>query len=284
MFKKRSDPGLQDIVAALSEFRSGRLGSRVPLREGASDELKQVRDSINDTLGRAEELVESLRDGTLILMHEMKYPFIAARSWMLRARKDLPASALRDELDLLIVQIDEARAATAIMADISLQIASRDDRTNFAATGLSQVCEDVAIELGAFAQQRSQFVRVMGEEVAVFGRHQLLVIAVRNLVHNACRHSPANSVVDLLFGRAGANAWIEVRDRGSGIPEKISQEIIAGHSTNISPLGSRTTEGGGMGLGLRLSKAIFRRHRATIDIAQRDDGPGTRFRVEMPLS
>lgn len=273
---------LETINRSLQDFRSGNLGARVSLPGGADRELVDVQNNINETLERAEELVESLKSGTLVLLHEMKYPFIASRSWMLRARKSLPESVLRDELDTLIAQLDEARATTEVMADISLQIASRHDRTSFSATDLGGVCEEVVLELGDFAQERAQFISLSAGTARVFGRDHLLFVAIRNLVHNACRHSPDDSVIELVCQSSGGIASIEVRDRGAGIPEEVTEEITSDRSTLLAPFDSHRTEGGGLGLGLRLSKAIFKRHRARIEICRRTDGGGTLVRVEMP--
>jgi light-regulated signal transduction histidine kinase (bacteriophytochrome) len=174
MFRKSHGIELEQIRTSLENFRAGDLRARVSLPSTADQGLLDVQDSVNATL---EQLVESLKSGTLVLIHEMKYPFIAARSWMMRARNQLPPSILRDELDTLIVQLDEARAATEVMADISMQVASRHDTSNFAATDLAGVCDDVAIELGDFALERSQFIRVAGANAMVFGRDHLLVVA-----------------------------------------------------------------------------------------------------------
>ena len=279
-FAKRRD--LETINRSLQEFRSGNLSSRVSLDAGAGREFQDIQNQINETLERAEELVESLKSGTLVLIHEMKYPFIASRSWMVRARNTLPDSILRDELDTLIAQLDEARATTEVMADISLQIASRHDRSNFSPTDLAQVCEDVVLELGDFARERGQFIRLSGSGGVVFGRDHLLLVAIRNLVHNACRHSPDNAVVDLICNSWGGVAAIEVRDMGAGMPDEVSEEITSDRSTLLAPFGSRKTKGGGLGLGLRLSKAIFKRHLARIEIGDRPDGQGTLVRVELP--
>jgi signal transduction histidine kinase len=69
---------------------------------------------------------------------------------------------------------------------------------------------------------------------------------------------------------------------GAGMPDEVSDEITSDRSTLLAPFGSRKTEGGGLGLGLRLSKAIFKRHLARIDIGDRPDGQGTMVRVELP--
>jgi signal transduction histidine kinase len=73
-----------------------------------------------------------------------------------------------------------------------------------------------------------------------------------------------------------------VRDRGNGIPTHVTEEILSDRSTVFKPYGSQRTDGGGLGLGLRLSKAIFKRHQAHIQISGRTDGAGTLVRVELP--
>lgn len=271
---------LAEIQSVLNRVSSGDLASRVNPVGG--DGLTAIEVSLNETLDRTDELVASLRDGTRVLIHEMKYPFIAARSWMVRARDQLPPSNLRDDLDRLIVQIDEARAATEIMAEISLQIADRHDRTGFVDTDLRSVCEDVILELSDFARSRGQLIKAEISTAQAFGRDHLLFVALRNLVHNACTHSPLQSHIVVRCGAHGALAWLEVEDCGAGVPQEIRDEMQSGRSVPLRQRDSRTAIGGGLGLGLRLSKAIFRRHRAVMMLRDRRPGPGTILRVELP--
>ena len=187
---------LTQVRQVLDEVSAGDLSSRVPLASFDYDRrVHDIESSVNGMLERTEELVESLRAGTRVLVHEMKYPFIAARSWMSRAREKLPPSTFRDELDRLIVQIDEARLRADLMAEISLQIADRNDTTGFTRTDLRYVCEDVIVEVAEFARGRGQHLQAELSSVSVLGREHLLAVAVRNLVHNACNHSPLQSPV-----------------------------------------------------------------------------------------
>lgn len=278
---------LTQVRQVLTNVYEGDLSARVPPAGFDYDpRLHDVETSVNDMLERTEELVESLRGGSRVLVHEMKYPFIAARSWMTRAREKMPPSPLRDELDRLIVQIDEARVRADLMAEISLQIADRNDTTGFTKTDLRYVCEDVIVELAAFAKGRGQYLQAELSSVNVFGREHLLAVAVRNLVHNACNHSPLQSPVIIRCKPRNGRAMIEVEDNGPGFPVEIRGEVTNSRSIALATRDSRAgvSGGRGLGLGLRLSAAVFRRHRATMTPIDRNPGPGTIFRVEFPLA
>ena len=98
--------------------------------------------------------------------------------------------------------------------------------------------------------------------------------ALVNVFLNAAQFSPEGSTVDVAFGGDDARreAWIEVRDRGPGIPPRDREHIFDMFST---------TRPGGTGLGLFLAKAAVEHSRGRIGVWSRDGG-GTVFRITLP--
>lgn len=98
-----------------------------------------------------------------------------------------------------------------------------------------------------------------------------------NLVENAAKYTPAGTPIEVAAGSAGDEAWIEVRDRGPGIPE--------GEEERIFEKFYRASDGqraGGTGLGLAICRAIVHAHVGRISAASRDGG-GAVVRVALPL-
>jgi signal transduction histidine kinase len=103
---------------------------------------------------------------------------------------------------------------------------------------------------------------------------QLLLI----LVDNAIDHSPAGSAVTVRVRSTGANAVINVDDRGPGVP-LAERERIFEPFTRLS--GTTRHGSGGTGLGLAIARRIVDAHGGTIRAESPARG-GARFTVTLP--
>ena len=74
-----------------------------------------------------------------------------------------------------------------------------------------------------------------------------------NLVENAAKYSGSKRI-DLLAGRAGAQARFTVRDYGVGIPPELQEKLF-------TPLELQDTgQSHGLGIGLSICRSIIRAH------------------------
>jgi Osmosensitive K+ channel histidine kinase len=105
----------------------------------------------------------------------------------------------------------------------------------------------------------------------------LIAQALANLLENAARHTPKETVVRLRARTTAGELEISVEDYGGGVPaadlERVFEKFHRG-----------TTEGepGGMGLGLAICRAIVRLHGGRT-WAENLPAGGTAFRFTLPL-
>lgn len=95
-----------------------------------------------------------------------------------------------------------------------------------------------------------------------------------NLLLNACVHTPSGTPVTLTGGTDSVNGqvWLEVRDRGPGIPPELAGSIFERF---------RTTRPGGLGLGLPIVRGFMEAQRGSVTLAP--VSAGTCFRLALPL-
>jgi signal transduction histidine kinase len=107
-----------------------------------------------------------------------------------------------------------------------------------------------------------------------------MVRVVRNLLDNAIRHTPPGGVVVITAGLAagGDAAEVSVRDGCGGIPE---HELESVFEMAYRGDAARTPGDGGGGLGLAVARGLVEAHHGEITV--RNDGPGCRFTVRLPL-
>lgn len=99
----------------------------------------------------------------------------------------------------------------------------------------------------------------------VKGDPLLLELAINNLIENALKYSPKNSPVKVTLSAEGARGIrFQVADQGEGIPDA-EKSMIFRKFYRVGNEQTRKTKG--TGLGLYLSKAIVRKHRGQISIA-----------------
>lgn len=99
---------------------------------------------------------------------------------------------------------------------------------------------------------------------------------ITNLVENALRHG--GTEVEVATGAADGIAFIEILDRGPGIPEADAERMLQPFTRLDSARG-----GAGTGLGLAIVDRIARMHGGRVRLLPREGG-GLRARVELPLS
>ena len=99
---------------------------------------------------------------------------------------------------------------------------------------------------------------------------------IQNLVENALRHG--GGAAEIVTGSNDATAFIEVLDRGPGIPAGERDHMLQPFTRLDSARG-----GPGTGLGLAIVDRIARGHGGAVQLFGRDGG-GLRVRVELPLS
>jgi two-component system sensor histidine kinase KdpD len=98
-----------------------------------------------------------------------------------------------------------------------------------------------------------------------------------NLLDNALKYSPAESSIGITAHIHGRQLFVEVLDRGPGIPEHDLQRIFDKFYRIPVPEGV-----GGTGLGLSICKGIVEAHDGKIWAGKRSGG-GLRIVIQLPL-
>ena len=104
--------------------------------------------------------------------------------------------------------------------------------------------------------------------------------AIQNLIDNAMKYSPADSVITVSTHRVEPEVCISVTDQGIGVPEHEREQIFERFHRVDTSL-ARTTPG--VGLGLFIVKAIVDAHGGRIWVESGGVGQGSRFTMALPM-
>jgi two-component system, OmpR family, manganese sensing sensor histidine kinase len=149
-----------------------------------------------------------------------------------------------------------------------------------------------AIELRSFLQSLSEEFQILANQknlnlvtnlsssIIVFkGDRELLEQALKNLIDNAYKYTPARGTVRLTLVIESRRGIIGVEDNGIGIPpEDLPGIFDRFYRVDVA----RSRETGGFGLGLAIAKQIIQAHNGQITV-ESSLGKGTKFQIFLSI-
>lgn len=115
--------------------------------------------------------------------------------------------------------------------------------------------------------------------VQVAGSRRDVAIAVRNLLDNAIRYTPAGGSIGAELDLAGDDAVLRISDTGEGIPTRDLERVFE-RFYRVDNARARAT--GGTGLGLAIVKHVVESHGGSVSV-ESELGAGSTFTVHLPV-
>ena len=243
-------------------------------------ELRVMEQRLDEARGRERAVEDSRRELVAWVSHDLRTPLAAIRA-MAEALEDGVVSdpetvaryhsMLRTESDRLAALVDDlfelSRTQSGALR-LELERVSIGDLVSDAIAGVAPVAAVKGVRLEG---------RVDGPPADVSVSTPEILRALRNLLENAIRHTPADGSVTVEAGSADGNAFVSVLDSGGGIPDRDLERIFdVGYQVDRA----RTT--GGAGLGLAIARGFVEAHHGQISAANENDG--ARFTVRLPCA
>jgi len=228
------------------------------------------------------EAVRRARDSVLAnISHEFRTPLAAQLASIELLREGLESMTDVQRRELVLSLERGTHRLTRLIDNLleSVRIESGQLAIRRQSLTVPELIEDARELLGSLFELRKQTLEVdIPEDLPwIEGDGLRLTQVFVNLLANANKYAPENTVV-----RVGAEAneghviaWVE--DEGAGVPESSQGSIFDRFSRGKAD----EPEPGGLGLGLWIVKSIVERHGGTVD-AQRTSEGRTRFSVTLP--
>ncbi|MFF7709325.1 ATP-binding protein [Pseudomonas sp. NPDC007930] len=269
--------GLGRGLASLNRIRDALLrrspDSLEPLAvERLPRELQPLLDSQNQLFLRIGRTLERERRLTGDAAHELRSPLTAIKTHLQVARMTT-AGAQEQALE----HAEQATDRLHRTLEQLLLLARVEGSLSFD-DGVQMSTEQVArMAIGdACAGDRERIALVLAEPLAsqpLALPSVLAVAALRNLLDNALRHSPAGAPVSLALRTQGGQALFQVRDHGPG--------IAAENLEHLTERFWRSSGSAGCGLGLAIVQAIVQRCGGQLHFDSQADG--LRVVLRLPL-
>jgi two-component system sensor histidine kinase SenX3 len=274
----RRDGVIREVEVELPRGPAGRPGLAVAARVaplGSSHVLLLVEDR-----SEARRLEEIRRDFVANVSHELKTPVggLALLAEAVLDAHDDPEAVTRFARRMQVESTRLSRLVQEIVDLSRLQVAA-------------SLSEPQLVDLAAAAQEAVDRSRLAAEgkeiEIAlvstencdVWGDHELLVTAIRNLIGNAVAYSDAGTpVVVAVRAVDGDRVELAVTDQGHGIAVADQQRIFE-RFYRVDSARSRST--GGTGLGLSIVKHVAANHGGDVSVWS-EPGQGSTFTLRLP--
>ena len=270
---------VEEVTRLAGSVEASDLSKRVRVSMGG-EEFQRLTGVINSLLERLERAFQAQRRLVADAAHELKTPIAVLLGEAQDALRpeSRPGDRLRSletiertarglareaENLLLLARADAAAAAPHERVDLG----AIAERSVDASRGLAAL-RDVQIDLF-----RENGAPVRGD------RDALLRLAV-NLVANAAAYTEPGTSVEVAAGTRGSEAFLEVRDRGPGVPAAERLRIFE-RFVRLDDARGRHPEGSG--LGLAIVDQVARAHGGRVEVEDRPGG-GAIFRAVLPAA
>jgi len=261
--------------AALGDGVLQSLGNTIAM--GLAQAQAQESASRADAIRKGEELKSVMIDA---LAHELKTPLTAIEA---SADMLLQPEVVSNEqrADLLDVIQQEARGLRRLLAE-AIHLARIDAKRMKLECEILRV-EDVLSEAMRSVGERLSSHRVKveqsGDSLSIFADRELTLQALKQLLDNASKYSPAGSFIQIEARELDGFVSISVRDQGQGLTD-LEQRRVFDKFYRV-----RRDRSGvqGTGMGLAIAKEIAEAHGGSVTVESRF-GEGSEFTITVPCS
>jgi signal transduction histidine kinase len=231
------------------------------------------------------ELDEMKSDFVALVSHELRAPLATLNGGLevaLQHPEDLPVRARR-VLDLVMGETLRLTQFVQTVLDVS-QLESGKLHLNYGPLAVQPMLRRAAEIVFGPDDQRMVW-RLPASLPPAWGDEIYAEEAFRNLLRNAQKYTPPQSVIELTAIQGTHGMQICVTDHGPGIPAEAQDRIFerfyrAGQSGERAPRG--------WGLGLHFARSLIVAQGGTLSLESpahtNPDAPGARFIVELPIA
>ncbi len=276
----RSLAPLESVTqTALQITRADDLSRRIPYQGPTDDEIGQLINAFNQTLGRLENLFHTQRRFVADVGHELRTPLTVIKGNITLMRK----LGCSDEESLSSIE-EEVDRLTRMVGDLLLLARAESGKLplNRMVVELDTLLLEVLQQSQILARGKLDLRLGHIDQVLVCGDRDRLKQVLINLVSNAIKYTPAGGEVIASLGKEGDRAQVTIHDNGPGIPAEDLPHIFE-RFYRIEKSRTRSADGKGFGLGLSIAYWIVKHHDGEIEVDS-TEGEGTTFCIWLPLS
>ncbi len=268
---QRATQPVREISLGIEQRASGDLA---PIDEArAPGELLPLLQAINHVMGRLERLLAHQKRFVRDASHQLRTPLAVLKTQLQSARRGdvAPVQAL-EEIGHTVERATELANQMLSLAKVE-QLRHQGDAP---CTDWAGIVRAVAVDLSPLIAEHQLDFELDTVPAMVQAHEWALRELVRNLMHNAIKHTPDHGRLAVSLAADGGMARLTLADSGPGIDsdqrQRLFQPFATGQATGEANSRGATS---GTGLGLAICHEIVHTLGGRIELLNREDGPRT---------
>jgi two-component system sensor histidine kinase CpxA len=272
---------ISNMKNVANKFGDGDLTARIQKPDLNNDELGDLARTFNTMANKIQQNVEAHQRLLGDVSHELRSPMTRLQIAIALAEK---SKAQPDILEkhLSRCEIEVERLDKMIEEVLSLsRLENSLHHTEFQTLELAEVIQPLVEDNQYLADSSHITIKtnICEEPCKINGDEALLASAINNILLNAVKYSPSNSVVTLSVMLSSNNVIMRVSDQGPGVPDT---SLVSLFKPFYRTSDARERKTGGTGLGLAIAKQAITIHGGTVK-AENNESAGLTVTIELPL-
>ncbi len=269
---------LQPIARMTQSVTRRGPGDLRPLDIGTPTELLPFVDALNSFISRLRASLQRSEDLIVEAAHRVRTPLATVRAKAEVTHRKLNKPEHKQAMREMIRAIDESSRSAGQLLDHAM-VTFRSDNLAAEDVNLVEIVKETASRLEPTAELKDVTIRTMVPEQAppFKGDWLLLQSALQNILDNAIKYSPDDSVIEVSV-TLNREIRLSCRDNGRGFG-----------ASDVDALRSRFARGTnvddivGSGLGLTIAEDVAGAHGGRLEIKRNDTGVGACVSLVFPL-
>ncbi len=268
---------IDEISATSRTIMHGDLSGRLPVA-GNNDEFDRLANNLNAMLERIDLLMQSMKDVTDNIAHDLKTPLTRQRTRIETALREARGEeGYRSALEATLEESDQLLRIFNALLRIA-RIESMAPGTVMETTNLNKMAAEIAELYEPLVEDEGGRLEMdVPEGLEAECNKDLISQVLVNLIENALKYGRPETgelLIRLSAGIEGGRVILSVTDNGAGIPEK-DQDRVKERFVRLEESRSEP----GTGLGLSLVKAVARLHGG--ELRFKNEAPGLSARIDL---
>ena len=271
----------EEFTSVAKEISKGNFSKRIAVK--GHNEISQMGETLNYMCEELSLLDEKRRKFVSDVSHELKTPMAGIKlicdSLVAAEKPDFATvreflTDMSDEVDRLTRIVERLLVLTKLDAG--------ESSSKMEETDIRMLVSNVIKKLRPIADGKQITLYTDYHEALfapVLADYDKIYEAIYNIIDNAVKYSPENSLVQIDVAEKDEWIVIKVSDNGPGIPES-ERERIFDRFYRLDD--SRARDTGGTGLGLAIAREAIVMHGGSVSVSEKNGG-GSVFTVILPM-
>ena len=242
---------------------------------------KEAEKKIKDALQKEKELSELKTKFLSLVSHEFKTPLSGILTSATLAEKYTKEEQQEKREKHLVTIRNKVHYLNNILNDfLSIErLDSGRGQYKFSNFGLKRLINEVVYNANITLKDGQEIIYPKDiEDVELYMDEKILELILSNLLGNAIKYSPENTLIKFRVKFDEKLIVFEVEDQGRGIPEKDQKHIFERYFRAENALLDQ-----GTGIGLNIAKTHLENLGGAIEFTS-EENKGTRFTVKVPMN